>query len=375
MYIKKIKLKNFRNYEYLDIDFKSGAHIISGMNAQGKSNFIEAIYYSAFSRSFRNSKDIEMIKDGERDFFIELHFSSEKRDEKIEINFDKGQGKRIRINEIPIKKISDFIGKLKIACFTPEDLYLISGSPNQRRRFIDRELSQIYPVYLKNIIDYNNILSQRNAAIKQYKINYKNIELINMWDDGLSSLAENIIKKRLKHIDKINTYSSFLHNEISNKKEILKVTYDSILNSQKSEKYGTIKSDIKKQLEDSISTDIKYGYTTIGPHKDDFDIYINGKEAKKYASQGQKKLASLSIKLSQIEIIKEVTGVTPVVLLDDVSSELDEQRRLFLLDYIKDFQAFMTTTDVEIFKNKKNDFNNIVVENGVLKEAFLAKRK
>ncbi len=385
MQIKNIELRDFRNYKSLNLNVSEGAHIISGKNAQGKSNFIEAIYYSAFSRSFRNAKDKELIRDGADNCYLKIDFLSDDfnskncREESIIIYLDKNSKKKIKVNDIVIRKMSEFIGKLKISCFTPEDLFLISGSPSDRRRFLNRELSQIYPAYFRNIIDYHNVLNQRNTAIKQYKTNQSDVNLIKIWDDSLVDLAEKIINKRKKHLEEMNLVSSKLHKELSGKKEKLDLSYKGIFHgknySKNIEKYGKIKSGFKELLEENFETDLKYGYTTIGPHKDDFEIFINGKEAKKFASQGQKKLSALSIKMSQIDMIKEITGTIPIVLLDDVSSELDEERRIFLLDYIMGFQSFMTTTDIEIFKDKKNKFRNIVVNNGILKEDILARIK
>ncbi len=384
MLIKSIEIKDFRNYKNLYLDVSEGAHIISGMNAQGKSNFLEAIYYSAFSRSFRNAKDKELLRNGAERFSIKIDFLTEDfnknvREESIVIFQDKNLKKRIKVNDVVIRKMSDFIGKLKIACFTPEDLFLISGSPSERRKFLNRELSQIYPAYFRNIIDYHNVLNQRNSAIKQYKCNNSDINLIKMWDDSLIDLAEKIIIKRKNNLERMNQVSSQLHNELSGKKEILELKYKGVFQSKNHSKnvenYGKIRSGLSDLLIENLENDIKYGYTTVGPHKDDFEIQINGMEAKKYASQGQKKLAALSIKLSQIDIIKEITGKTPIVLLDDVSSELDEERRIFLLDYITGFQSFMTTTDIDIFKDKNIKYRNIKVSNGILKEDILAGNK
>ncbi|MDO4772123.1 MAG: DNA replication/repair protein RecF [Bacillota bacterium] len=368
MQITKIRLKNFRNYETLDLDVSEGAHVISGMNAQGKSNFIEAIYYSAFSRSFRKSRDKDLIRHGAEQLSIQIDFDSDNREESLAIFLDKGMNKRIKINENYIRKMSDFIGKIKIACFTPEDLYLISGSPGERRRFLNRELSQIYPAYFRNIIDYHLVLNQRNTAIKQYKFGGKDGNLVRMWDDKLAELGEKIIQKRVTHLLRMDEIASGLHKRLSGEKEILKIEYDGIFHSKNYEKYDKIEFGLKELLDENFENDMKYGYTTIGPHKDDFHIFINGLEAKKFASQGQKKLSALSIKLSQIEMIQEITGTMPIVLLDDVSSELDEERRLFLLDYITGFQSFMTTTDIEIFQEERHKFKHITVSNGTIKE-------
>ncbi len=375
MLINRIELKDFRNFIDLSIDVSNGTHIISGMNAQGKSNFIEAIYYSAFSRSFRKSKDKELIRDGTDSFSIKIDFTSDGRDEDIIIHLDKNSKKRIKVNGVFIRKMSDFIGKIKLACFTPEDLYLISGSPSERRRFINRELSQIYPLYFRNIIDYHTALNQRNSAIKQYKFNPVDVNTITMWDDKLSELGEQIFEKRLFYLEKVNSISSKLHAKLSGNKENLKIEYNGIFKSKNLQKYDRIRTGIKNLLEENLLNDIKYGYTTLGVHKDDFNIYIDDKEAKKYASQGQKKLAALSIKLSQIDMIRDITGQMPIVLLDDLSSELDEERRLFLFDYILNFQSFMTTTDIDIFKNEKNKFRHITVTNGILKEENPCKKQ
>ncbi len=375
MFIRNIELKNFRNYDYIKLDVSEGTHIISGMNAQGKSNFIEAIYYSAFSRSFRKSKEKDLIKEDKDSFFIRISFMADNREQNISIHLDKNLRKRIKVNDVPISKMSDFIGKINIACFTPEDLYLISGSPSERRRFLNRELSQIYPAYFRDIVDYHNVLNQRNSAIKQYKWNPKDVHTITMWDDKIAELSEKIIKKRILQLEKMNLISSNLHKKLSGNKENLKIQYRGIFHSKNNEKYDKIVPRVIDLLNENLDNDIKYGYTTIGLHKDDFDIFIDEKEAKKFGSQGQKKLAALSIKLSQIDMIKEIKGTMPIVLLDDLSSELDEERRLFLLDYITGFQSFMTTTDIDIFREKRKQFKHFTVSNGILKEEDPCKKQ
>lgn len=375
MQIKRIELKNFRNYEFLELDTSEGAHIISGMNAQGKSNFIEAIYYAAFSRSFRKAREKELLRYGQDHLRIRIDFSSGDREESIAIFLDKGANKKIQVNGVFVRKLSDLVGKLKIACFTPEDLYLISGSPGDRRRFLNRELSQIYPAYFRNIVDYHLVLNQRNSAIKLYKMKQSDPVSITMWNDKLSELAEKIILKRLLYLERMNLGASSLHRKLSGEKENLKIEYRGIFHSKNLEKYDKIESGFKRILEENLENDIRYGYTTYGPHKDDFEIFIDDKEARKFASQGQKKLAALSIKLSQIQMIKNITGTMPIVLLDDVSSELDEKRRLFLLDYIKGFQSFMTTTDIEIFKDRMDEFRHITVTGGMMKEEVPCKKQ
>ncbi len=365
MKIDKIELRSFRNYDELSIELDRGINIITGNNAQGKSNFLESIYFSAFSRSFRTQKDKELVQGGEDFASVVVYFTSN-REEKIEIKIDKAGKKQIKVNSNQIQKISDLIGKLKVVSFVPEDVLLIKGQPIERRRFMNKEISQIYPAHISELIDYTRVLSQRNAAIKKHKIENASKELISIWDEQLSGLAEKIIKRRIDFIEKINIKANDVHHVVTEKNEIIKVQYKSFSSSQNSLKYDKIRGDFMDLLRENLEQDIRYGYTVKGPHKDDFEVYIDDLPVKIYGSQGQKRTAALSIKLAQIEYIKEFTEEEPIILLDDVSSELDINRRRCLFDYIKDYQSFISTTDINDYIGFDIPIKEYYVKNGEL---------
>lgn len=365
MIIKSIELKNFRNYKDLFLIPSKGINLITGKNAQGKSNFLESIYFSAFSRSFRTLKEKELLKHGEEFAFTSINFESN-REKKIEINIDKSGKKKILLNSNLIQKLSEYIGTLKIVSFVPEDISLIKGQPSDRRRFLNKEISQVYPVHITELIEYNKLLNQRNASIKKYKLDNYPLELVKIWDEQLSVLAEKITRRRMEFISIMNKKTNFVHEIITGKKERIELIYKSFLNSQNDTKYGRISGSFIEILNENLEQDLKYGYTGKGPHKDDFDVFIDGLYVKVFGSQGQKRTAALSIKLAQIEYIEENKGEKPIILLDDVSSELDIDRRRCLFDYIKNHQSFISTTDVNDYIGFDFPITEYFVENGEL---------
>lgn len=339
MYIKKLNLTNFRNYKNESLEFKNGLNIIYGLNGQGKTNIIEAIYFFQSGRSYRALKDRECVKFGEDYSKIEANFekSAGKSDSLIFLS----DSKSVKINGCLIDRLSEIVGEYNIVIFTPDYLNLIKEGPGVRRQFIDSFVSQIKPVYFKNLINYYRILKQRNNLLKQKRGLIE--ETLFVWDEKLASLGVEICAMRESAIEKINdtVNLSDLENE---KTEKIRLSY-----------LPSIKGDFKNKeyfmefLKSNHERDMEKGITLFGPHRDDFEIFMNDISLKKYGSQGQMRSCVLKLKLSECMIIKEKTGEEPILLLDDILSELDENRRKFFLSKIKDKQVIVTCTDKEEF--------------------------
>ena len=342
MWIKKIKINNFRNYNYQEINLEKNINIFYGENAQGKTNIIEAIFLSSMGKSFRAKKDKEMIMLGKESSNIELEYEKKDRDGKIKIEL--GNKKIVYINGIKIKKLSELLGKINVVIFTPDDINILKGGPQNRRRFLDIMISQLRPNYMYNLNLYLKTLEQRNNYLRQIKEENKNENMLDIWDEELSNYAINIYNYRNEFIEKIKNKIKNIHAEITNNKEEIEIEYLSECISK--EKY----LDLLKQRR---KLDIIKGYTTKGIHRDDFNIYINKKELGIYGSQGQHRTAILSLKLAELNIVKDEIGESPILLLDDFMSELDEKRRKNFLEKIEDVQVIITCTEKIDIENKK----------------------
>ncbi|MBQ4526774.1 MAG: DNA replication/repair protein RecF [Clostridia bacterium] len=339
MYIKSINLKNFRNYENQFIEFSPGKNIIYGLNGQGKTNIIEAIYFFQKGRSYRSQKDKEIINFKKE--YAKIEASFEKENSKSDAFIFISDKKSIKVNGIQIDKLSELVGEYSMVIFTPDYLNLIKEGPGVRRNFLDNFISQIKPVYFKNLINYYRVLKQRNNLLKSRN---KNIEdTLFLWDEKLSSIGVEICKMRSAAIEKINESVNLINGDNENI-EIIKILYSPSIKGDYCDKENFL-----NQLKNSRERDLEKGITMTGPHRDDFDIFMNDINIKKYGSQGQMRSCVLKIKLSECEIIKEKTGEEPILLLDDILSELDEKRRKFFLDKIKNRQVILTCTDKEDF--------------------------
>ena len=342
MWIKKIKINNFRNYKNQEINLEKNINLFYGENAQGKTNIIEAIFLSSMGKSFRAKKDKEMIMLGEENSSIELEYEKTDRDGKIKIEL--GNKKIVYINGIKIKKLSELLGKINVVIFTPDDINILKGGPQNRRRFLDIMISQLRPNYMYNLNLYLKTLEQRNNYLRQIKEENKNENMLDIWDEELTNYAINIYNYRKEFIEKIKNKIKKTHGEITNNKEKIKIEYLSECISK--EKY----LDLLKQRR---KLDIIKGYSTKGIHRDDFIIYINDKELSTYGSQGQHRTAILSLKLAELNIVKDEIGESPILLLDDFMSELDEKRRKNFLEKIEDVQVIITCTEKIDIENKK----------------------
>ena len=342
MWIKKIKINNFRNYKSQEINLEKNINIFYGENAQGKTNIIEAIFLSSMGKSFRAKKDKEMIMLGEEKSNIEIEYEKTDRDGKIKIEL--GNKKIVYINGIKIKKLSELLGKINVVIFTPDDINILKGGPQNRRRFLDIMISQLRPNYMYNLNLYLKTLEQRNNYLRQIREENKNENMLDIWDEELSNYAINIYNYRKEFIEKIKNKIKNIHSEITNNKEEIEIEYLSECNSK--EKYLEL-------LKQRRKLDIIKGYTTKGIHRDDFNIYINKKELGIYGSQGQHRTAILSLKLSELNIVKDEIDESPILLLDDFMSELDEERRKNFLEKINDVQVIITCTEKIDIENKE----------------------
>ena len=334
MWIKKIKIKNFRNYESEEINLEKNINIFYGQNAQGKTNIIESIFLCSLGKSFRTKKDKEMIKLNEQNAVVEVEYEKSDRDGKIKIEI--GNKKNIYLNGIKIKKLSELLGNLNIVIFTPDDINILKGGPQNRRRFLDIMISQLRPNYMHILNLYIKTMEQRNNYLRQIKEEHKDENLLEIWDEKLAEYAIKIYEYRKEFIEKIIKKIDIIHKNITNGEEQIELEYVTECDSK--EKY-------LKLLKERRKLDIIKGFTTKGVHRDDFMIYINKKDIKIFGSQGQNRTAMLSLKLAELQVIYDEIGEYPILLLDDFMSELDKTRRKNFLENIEGTQVIITGTE------------------------------
>lgn len=355
MYIKSLELNNYRNYINTQIDFDEGVNILYGDNAQGKTNILESIYLCGTTKSHRGSKDKEIIRFGQEEGHIRCLFEKSDIDYQIDMHLRSEKSKGIAVNGIKLKKAAELLGIVNIILFSPEDLSIIKNGPADRRRFVDSELCQLDKVYLYNLTSYNKIVNQRNNLLKDIIFHPELADTLDVWDSQLVSLGMKIIDRRNLFINQLNEIIYDIHRSLSGEKEKLLIKYDPNITIEEYE------AKLKKNRE----KDIKLKLTSVGPHRDDFLFYINDIDSKKYGSQGQQRTAALSLKLAEIKLVEQLTGNTPILLLDDVLSELDSNRQNFLLKSIGDIQTIITCTGVDDFISSRININKIFrVENG-----------
>ncbi|MGP1599286.1 DNA replication/repair protein RecF [Peptoanaerobacter stomatis] len=346
MIIKSLVLSDFRNIENINIEFGQGLNIIYGDNAQGKTNILESIYAATTTKSHKNSKDKEMITIGKDESHVRIIFNKNGLDRKVDMHLKKSKSKAMAIDGIPVHKSSDVFGIAQLILFSPEDLNMIKNGPAERRRFIDMELSQINRIYLYNLSKYNKILVQRNNLLKQISNDMNILDTLDVWDEQLVQVGAEIIKNRRKFISELDEIIKPIHSRLTGGKEELQIEYNP----------NVIEEDFSDKLKRGRSSDIYNKTTLIGPQRDDVTFYINKNDVRKYGSQGQQRSTALSLKLSEIELFKKKTGDNPILLLDDVLSELDRSRQNYLIESIGDIQTIITCTGLEEFvENKKAD--------------------
>ncbi|MBQ1914313.1 MAG: DNA replication/repair protein RecF [Selenomonadaceae bacterium] len=333
MIVHSLSLKNYRNYAALDLQLSPNINILLGANAQGKTNLIEAIYYASFGHSHRTRTDAELILWEEREGTLRIDFERMGVPNVLEFLFHREKRRNILFNGHPIRP-RELIGNLNTVLFSPEDLLLVKGAPAGRRRFLDGEISQASPSYYQELLRYNKILVQRNTLLKRIRERKAKPEMLEPWDIQLAESAEKITSKRLEAIKKLNMLANLMHRRISGNRENLSVSYE--IHGQKS---GEMTNDLKtwynKKMEESREQDVFRGSTGIGPHHDDVILEVNGINLRSFGSQGQQRTGILALKLAELEFLRSGTGEYPVLLLDDVMSELDAARRKQLLDFIR----------------------------------------
>ena len=343
MTVNSVKIKNFRNIADLSFTADNGVNVIYGENAQGKTNILESIWLFTGCKSFRGAKDIELIKFNENFAKINLEFSDNLRDKKSEIII-ADKKKNVSLNGVSLRSTAELIGSFYAVIFSPVHLSLIKDGPSSRRKFLDTALCQLKPSYAEHRAGFKRALIQRNAILKDLHLNSELYDMIDTWDDQLARYSACVIKERLQYISLLSDYSKSIYSGISENKEAFSVSYSrNELNKDISVKdiyLNEIENFKKSRKEDIFSKT-----TTVGPHRDDLEILINNVSARSFGSQGQQRSCALALKLGESEIIKKVTGETPVALLDDVMSELDEKRQDYVLNHINDRQVFLTCCD------------------------------
>ena len=348
MFIENLALNNYRNYDNADINFSDGINILYGDNAQGKTNIIEAIYMTATTKSHRGSKDKEIIEFGKDESHIRTELKKNDIGHRIDIHLRKNKSKGIAIDMIPIKRSADLFGMINIILFSPEDLSIIKNGPSERRRFMDMELCQLNRVYYNNLSTYNKILNQRNNQLKEDMYG-KNQDILDVWDSQLIDYGLKIIKERNNFINMINEIIEEIHGHLTNDKESLKLIYDKNV----SENIFSI------ELCEKRNVDIRMMNTSVGPHRDDIIFMINDIDVRKFGSQGQQRTVALSLKLAEIELVKRIINDNPILLLDDVMSELDTKRRDALLSSISSIQTIITCTGYDDFIKERLNIDKI----------------
>ncbi len=367
MIIKSLELANFRNYENLRIEFSSGTNILYGDNAQGKTNILEAIYLSATTKSHKGSKDKEIISFGKDEGHIRTIIERDGAQYRVDMHLRSSKSKGIAIDGQKIRKASDLVGKCNVVFFSPEDLSIIKDGPVERRRFMDMELCQLDQIYLENLSKYNKLISERNKVLKDIYEHPETKVLLDVQDTQLVEYGSVIIKSRDKFIKELCEIIEPIHQKLTGGRESLKIYYEP----------NVLISDYEKRLKESRQKDIYLKQTTIGPHKDDFSFNVRSEnlmnneeiDIRRFGSQGQQRTASLSLKLSEIEIVKKSKKENPILLLDDVLSELDSNRQNYLLNTIGDIQTIITCTGLDEFVNNRFEINKVFrVVNGSIPE-------
>lgn len=333
------------------MNFDDKTNIIYGDNAQGKTNILESLYVCATSKSHRGSKDREIIQFGQDEAHIKVQVEKNGINYRIDMHLKKNKSKGIAVNGIPIRKAVELFGIINIIFFSPEDLNIIKNGPSERRRFIDMELSQLDKIYLSNLVNYNKVVNQRNKLLKQIS-GYSmpdDLATLDVWDMQLVRYGTEVIRGRIAFIEQINEIVHDVHKKLSGGKEELLIAYDPCVTED----------NFDDVLKNSRERDRKFKTTNFGPHKDDIIFYINDKDVRKYGSQGQQRTVALALKLAEIELVKRLIHDSPVLLLDDVLSELDSGRQNFLLNSIGDIQTIITCTGLDEFINNRFAINKI----------------
>ena len=358
MNIVSLQADHFRNYDNLNIDFCGGTNLFYGENAQGKTNVLEALFLAGTTKSHRAGKDKEMIRFGQDEAHIRMEVEKNDVRYRIDMHLKKNRAKGIAINSVPIRRASELIGLCHFVFFSPEDLSIIKDGPGERRRFIDLELCQLSSMYVHALSGYNKVLAQRNRLLKDLYKKQDYDKTLDVWDEQLIRYGTAVIRERRTFVETLNQVVKDIHLSLSGSREQFQVEYEQSVSEE----------DFSDRLFLERERDIFLGTTGIGPHRDDLLFRSNEIDLRRYGSQGQQRTAALSLKLAEIEMVRRVTGDMPVLLLDDVLSELDGKRQKFLLERIRDIQTMITCTGIDDFTQNSFRIDRLfLVENGRIK--------
>lgn len=357
MRIDHVEVCNFRNYEKSKLDFHEHINVLYGDNAQGKTNILESLFVSGTTKSHKGSKDRELIRIGEDEAHIRVLLTKNDISHKIDMHLRKSKPKGIAIDGIPIRRSSELMGLINIIFFSPEDLKIIKNGPSERRRFINMELSQLDHVYLHDLGEYNKILNQRNKLLKQIYYNPSLKDTLEIWDGQLLDYGSRLIRRRREFVEQLKEIVYHINQKLTGGMEQLNVHYEPDAGEDQFE----------KKLKDSMEKDLRFMTTNVGPHRDDLSFFNGDVDLRKYGSQGQQRTCALSLKLAEIELVRQLIHDQPVLLLDDVLSELDRNRQNYLLDSIQDTQTIITCTGLEEFIDGKLTLDRVFrVVNGTI---------
>lgn len=367
MFLKKLALRDYRNYESIDFATEGAVNLFVGPNAQGKTNLLEAIFVLALSKSHRTHQDKELIRWGADRTMLRGELEKKYGPCALDLTFTN-QGKKAKINGLEQKRLSEFIGALNVVMFAPEDLNIVKGSPGIRRRFLNMEIGQVNPSYLHDLTQYEKVLVQRNNFLKIYKDSPTNSALLDVWNEQLVRLSIKIMKKRQNFINKLQIWAESIHRGITNGSETLQIEYRPSFAYEESVQESVLFEQFMIKLTQAKEQEIRRSTSLYGPHRDDLAFFINGKDVQTFGSQGQQRTTALSLKLAEIEFIQEEVGEYPILLLDDVLSELDTYRQTQLLETFQTkVQTFITTTGVESLQmNRLENASIFHVRNGQL---------
>ncbi len=361
MQILEVSLQGFRNLEQLQLRPSGGINVFYGENAQGKTNFLESLYFCAMGRSMRTKFDWQLIGFPEEESHIRLLVQKNNRKERIDVHLKRNMKKGIARNGMPIKKLGDLFGTLYTVVFSPEDLSLIKEGPGERRRFLDMELCQLSPIYYYDLQQYYRILKQRNNLLREIQKKSALQETLFVWDEQLIDYGERIMTARMAFLQRLDKIAAEKLSALTGGVDALKIRY----------KPNCDPGHMAERFQRNLQRDIHLGSTNLGPHKDDILFTIDGKEVKSFGSQGQQRTTALAARLAEVDLIREETGEEPVLLLDDVLSELDERRQRFLLESIDGLQTFLTCTGIEDAVKKYISRDNLFyVENGFIQQGI-----
>ena len=360
MIIESIELKNYRNYEELHMELNEGTNILYGDNAQGKTNILEAVYVCCTSKSHKNAKDRDIIRFDQDESHIKMQIRKNDVPYRIDMHLKKNKPKGIAINGMPIRRASELFGIANVVCFSPEDLNIIKNGPSERRRFIDMELCQLNKLYVHSLVQYNKVLVQRNKLLKELAFRPDYGETLDVWDMQLVNYGKEVMEYRGDFVCRLNEMIHGIHARLSGQKEDLKICYEP----------DTDAAQFEEALKRSRTQDMKQKTTLCGPHRDDISFFVNGIDIRKFGSQGQQRTAALSLKLSELELVKQLIHDRPILLLDDVLSELDAGRQNHLLNAINDIQTIITCTGLDDFVNNRFKIDKIfkVIDGAVVSE-------